>query len=111
MLFPYFSRFPHHLACITANTEIELMKRCTNLRSVEVQWVDSELCDHHEPKTVQRLRKEYRLDGMLEPNMPETLILNGSGDYATGHSVLKELKKWFEAEFREKGRKTKVIMR
>lgn len=111
LLFPYFSRFPHHLPSITANNDIELMKRCGNLRSVSVQWVSSELSDYNGvPKAVDQLRTEYRLDGMLELARLETLTLNGPGTGSASHTALHNLAKWFEAEFKERDRTTQVVL-
>ena len=95
---------------ITTNNDIELMKRCTNLRTVNVQWVNSELCEHGVPKSVERLRKEYRLDGMLSLFNLETLILAGPCELMPGHSSLQQLKEWFHAEFEKEGKKTKVLL-
>ena len=111
LLFPYFSRFPHYLPNITTNNDFGLMKLCTNLRSVEVQWVDSELCGNEGPKPVDQLRNEYRLDGMLDLAKLETLTLDGPGEGSTGHLALQELVGGFENEYEKKGRTTKVILK
>lgn len=86
------------------------MRRCANLRSVEVQWVNSELCNNGEPKSVEQLRRDYRLDGMLDLAKLETLTLDGPGEYATGHAALQDLAKWFEAKYKHRGVKAKVIL-
>lgn len=112
LFFPYFSRYPYYALDSTApNNDIQLMRRCNNLRTVKALFVGSELHDYHTggPKSVQQLRDNYRLDGMLELANLRTLALQCYG-VASDDSGLQAVKKWFEGEFGKRKRPTKVVI-
>ncbi|KAK3718716.1 hypothetical protein LTR37_004935 [Vermiconidia calcicola] len=104
LTFPYFSRFPHHHPAITANNDIELMKKSSNLRKVCLNFVWPELFEHGtSQKSVAQLRAEYRLDGMLELGKLKKLIL-----MAPNTRVVHELAAWFEGEYAARDRMLEV---
>lgn len=108
--FPYFSRYPFHFLPANApNNDVELMRRCNTLRHVKVNFVLSTLYGNPGSlKTVAELRKDYRLDGMLELQNLRTLVLEHPGVDDQGKPLLTPLKKWFEGEFAKKGQVTTV---
>lgn len=90
--FPYFSRFPHAtLPSDEPNGDVLFMRKCANLRSVNTTWMVVELWD----KTVDQLRQEYRLDGMLELDELKELCFHGT-------PLIEPLAKWFKEEFQKK---------
>ncbi|KAK5132861.1 hypothetical protein LTR08_008577 [Meristemomyces frigidus] len=102
LAFPYFSRFPHaSLAPATPNSDIELMLSCRQVEQVSMVWVAQELVaddaatGQQGPKTVERLRKEYRLDRMLGLRKLRTLTLVRRG--AGNSTALDDLAAWFRA--------------
>ena len=112
--FPFFSRFPHRNPSITINKDIELMKTCNNLKTVTTNWNGTELVnflnDIVRPKSVDQLRKEYRLEGMLELPKLESLTLQRFRVEYEAMAALKELAQWFENEYQQRGQMVKVII-
>lgn len=107
LYFPYFSYFPYHLPEITANNDIELARRCANLRTLKVYFSSDNLEDvYGNPETVACLRESYRLDGMLELKNLKYLALHASSCL----TALKNLKVWFEEEYSQRGQATKVAI-
>ncbi|KAK3715590.1 hypothetical protein LTR37_007078 [Vermiconidia calcicola] len=95
--FPYFSRYPHRsLLSSNPNNDIELMRRCKNLRQVQIEFVGSELWQ----KSVLKLRREYRFDRMRNLDALKTLVLKGP----PGHAALVALAAWFRWEYAVQGR-------
>lgn len=103
--FPYFSRFPHYNPSITANNDIELMKKCASLRSVKLTFVQDELLKEDwdrgvvESKSVETLRSQYHLDGMLHLRNLKKLILVAMRCGSNGRAALQELGAWFKDEY------------
>lgn len=106
--FPYFSRFPHAiLPADNPNNDIELMRRCANLRTVTLTFVYQELHDAitDEAKPIAQLRSEYRLDNMLTlGNLTKLVLKGGKGMYGSTLPALQTLGNWFTAEFQAQAR-------
>ena len=105
LLFPYFSRYPHRtLPANSPNNDLQLMKKCQNLRKVEFNFVSTELHDPSTgwPKSIDQLRREYRLHTMLEIfkyGELKTVVLRGPSAGYGGHAVLEELGAWLRWEY------------
>lgn len=101
LYFRYFSFYPFdHLPGNAPNNDIELMRRCEHLREVKVMFDLGMLSDHYgREKSVQQLREDYRLDGMLNLPSLRTLTFIASGGNDVG---LEPLKKWFEDEYKKR---------
>ncbi|KAI7220951.1 hypothetical protein KC333_g2058 [Hortaea werneckii] len=102
--FPYFSRFPHRTyPADHPNSDIELMLKCRNLETVEIQWVSDVLYhgDRH-LKTVEQLRKQFRLDRMLGLANLKQLTVMGCDAYE-GQRLLHDLAGWFRDNLVGKG--------
>lgn len=101
LYFPYFSRYPFHILPSNApNNDIELMRRCEHLREVKIMFAYGTLSTYsgHE-KSVQQLREDYRLDGMLNLPSLRTLTFIATNHM---HAELEPLKAWFEKEYRKR---------
>ena len=106
--FPYFSRFPHQsLPDTTPNSDLQLAKKCSNLRELSINFVRQEVYDYRAPmngtayeplNSAERLRREYRLDGILSLKQLEVLRLEGYCGTDPG-AGLQELVTWFKAKF------------
>lgn len=99
--FPYFSFLPYdRLLADTPHGDIELMKKCSNLREVSIYFSPGQVCDYFAPdKSAQQLRQDYRLDGMLGLEKLETLRFLGW--YGSNpNSGICELARWFEDSFK-----------
>lgn len=109
LIFPSFSVNPYILLpAIALNNDIELMRRCRELRKVQIHWFRGAMDNADGTvKSIDKLRRTYRLDGMLELEKLETLTMTG---YGLHRGALEELKKWFEDEFVQRGRKTSVVL-
>jgi hypothetical protein len=107
--FPFASRFPfHNLPASAPNSDVELMKKCKNLTVVSMTWVRAALTDQSgDEKTVNQLREDFRLDGMLELEELKELNLFHWGR-AADTEVLHELGGWFEAEYKKRGQDVQV---
>ncbi|KAF2764031.1 hypothetical protein EJ03DRAFT_332216 [Teratosphaeria nubilosa] len=107
------------------NNDMELALSCRNLRTLRLTFVDAELCVPFNElffptaKPIEQLRREYRLDGLLELEILEELKLsvvetNFVSDWAggIGWAQATKLAEWFETEFEAQGRKrpVKVIL-
>ncbi|RMY64648.1 hypothetical protein D0863_09662 [Hortaea werneckii] len=104
LLFPYFSRFPHYnYPADHPNSDIELMLKCRNLETVEMEWATDVLYhrDGH-VKTVDQLRKEFRLDRMLGLANLKQLTVMGCDAYE-GQQLLHDLAGWFRDNLVGKG--------
>jgi hypothetical protein len=103
--FPYFSRYPHvSLPSNSPNNDLQLMKKCQNLRRIELNFVLSELYNHSTglPKSLFQLRREYRLHTMLEIfkyGELKTVVLRGPSAGYGGHTALEELGAWLRWEY------------
>lgn len=87
------------------------MKRCGGLTTVKMQWVNEELCDWGGGrKSTDRLRAEYRLDGLLGLTKLKKITFLGPGVGIGGHQALQGLKKWLEDEYAERGQTTTVVL-
>ena len=121
MRFSFFSRFPHkNLPANAFNKDIGLMLSCKNLTIVTTTWVDEDLTyfysmDGYLPKTIERLREQYRLDGMLGLKKLKHLhlglevtdrVYDESG--YIGYKQICALKVWLDGEFAKRGRKVMV---
>jgi hypothetical protein len=100
--FPYFSRFPHrYFDASRTNSDIELMVRCKNLEKASLTWASDELFEYDddngsmEPKSVEVLRRQYRLDRMLACENLTTVLLVG---YRSRAQSLQDLADWLRAE-------------
>lgn len=85
LYFPYFSRYPFYALPVDApNNHIQLMRRCEHLREVKIDFAPGTLQDENgEDKSVDQLRPDYRLDGMLDlPNLKTLTFLATSVLYA-----------------------------
>lgn len=104
LLFPYFSRFPHlYYPADHPNSDIELMLKCRNLETVEIQWVSDVLYQgDRRVKTVDQLRKEFRLDRMLGLANLKQLTVMGCDAYE-GQQLLHDLAGWFRDNLVGKG--------
>ena len=111
--FPYFSRFPHRiLAARSSNNDIDLMRRCANLRSVSLHFVHSELIDYTTglAKSVAQLRAEYRFDCMRNLRNLSKLELEGPSPGTVGHTVTVALAAWFRWEYALHGKALQVTI-
>ncbi|GAB1737228.1 hypothetical protein NU219Hw_g1159t1 [Hortaea werneckii] len=100
LTFPYFSRFPHyHYPADHPNSDIELMLKCRNLETVEIQWVWDALWH---VKTVDQLRNQFRLDRMLGLANLKQLRVTGC-DVVEGQKVLHDLAGWIRDNLVGKG--------
>lgn len=63
---------------------------------------------HGRPKTVDTLRSNYHLDGMLSLESLRTLHVHGS-EYGTGGLALTALAGWLRQEYGILGRRVNVI--
>lgn len=105
--FPYFSRFPHQSLPVTnPNKDMKLMLKCSNLRKVNLLFVNQELVHHPigliRAESVVQLRQEYRLDSMLPLfrwGALKKIILRGPQEGLTGHAALQALAAWFRLEY------------
>ena len=111
LIFPYFSRFPFYLPSIMRNNDIELARRCANLRTLKILFARENLYDDDgSPQTVQQLRTNYRLDGMLGLANLQFLGLQSFSYPAFTDPALRDLKVWFETEFRERSQGVNVVI-
>ncbi|RMX76960.1 hypothetical protein D0869_10251 [Hortaea werneckii] len=96
LLFPYFSRFPHYnYPADHPNSDIELMLKCRNLETVNIQWASDVLYQSDgRVKTVDQLRKEFRLDRMLGLANLKQLTVTGRLTWE-GEKLLHDLAGWF----------------
>lgn len=122
--FPYFSRFPHDsLPAGAPNRDIRLMRMCKNLKTVSLTWIDEELLrsadgGEWEPKPLEQLRKEYRLDLMLglkklkvlkmfvEEERESQKVWYGLGN--AGREQANMVGDWLRQEFKKRGREVEV---
>ncbi|KAI6848355.1 hypothetical protein KC332_g7436 [Hortaea werneckii] len=112
LLFPYFSRFPHwtypedHV-----NSDIELMLKCRNLETVKFTWASETLYQRYGGlKTVDQLRKEFRLDRMLSLTNLKQLTVIGR-DTWEGDKLLRDLADWFRDNLVGNGGKAVEVLR
>ena len=84
-----------------ANNDIQLMRKCKNLRHVEVLFVDQELVQPGtlDTKSVTQLRQEYRLDGLCGLPAVETIRLRGPSGWIAHLDVLRELAMWLKQDY------------
>jgi hypothetical protein len=109
-------RFPRRILsnppAVTAGW-VELMNRCPNLREVRMMWMRAALENKFDGrvKTVDILRQEHHLDGMLALKSLKQLRLKASGLMSRRHRrLLKSLTAWFTAEFEGRGEKVLVTV-
>lgn len=121
--FPFFSRFPHTtLPADAFNEDIMMMRACKNLTSVATSWMDDELTyfdnvDGYQPKSLERIRKEYRLDSILVLKKLKSFHLRSKMtcrvSLALGNEGFKQLvalRKWFVEEFEKRGRAVQITV-
>ena len=89
--FDYFSSFPFRsLHDEAPNNDIELMRRCRNLREITLTW----RWGSASTETVEELRAEYRLDGLLDLKMLkrvtvfDAMVLTTEGRTSLGDMLL-----------------------
>jgi hypothetical protein len=114
--FPFFSRFPHrHLEASVTNSNIDLMRMCSNLKKVEVQFVSQELYQNAPAtwpvveKTIDELRAAYRLDAMRNLPCLEKLVLIGPGPGYFGHAAMLAMATFFRWVYAVQGKVLKVV--
>ncbi|RMY68129.1 hypothetical protein D0863_07321 [Hortaea werneckii] len=113
LLFPYFSRFPHYnYPADHPNSDIEFMLKCRNLETVKFTWASDTLYqrDGESLKTVDQLRKEYRLDRMLGLTNLKQLTVRGR-DTWEDDKLLRELADWFRDNLVGSGGKAVEVLR
>lgn len=112
LYFPYFSRYPFYtLPANAPNNDVQLMRRCANLRKVRLNFAHETLSNNQGAiKSVEDFRRDYRLDGMLDLPSLVTLTLQNSSLDLNGVPLLMPLKVWFESEFSKKGRSVTVTI-
>ncbi|KAI7316730.1 hypothetical protein KC315_g10652 [Hortaea werneckii] len=111
LTFPYFSRFPHWIyPADHPNSDIELMLKCRNLETVKLTWATDVLYHRDRgARTVDRLRKEFRLDRMLGLTNLKQLTLNR--DTWEGERLLRDLADWFRDNLVGSGGKGVEVLR
>lgn len=99
--FPYFSRFPHYLPHITSNQDVNLMRKCRNLKRVSLHFVAATVFRNDGSgmqKMADQLVQEYHLDEMLE--LDELEVLHFSGFCSDESDVgVRGLARWFKEQF------------
>lgn len=87
------------------------MRHYNNVRTVKVLFVGSELHDYQTGgyKSLQHLRDNYHLDGMIDLANLKTMALQGYG-MMHDSSGLQAVKNWFEDEFEKRKRPSKVVI-
>jgi len=120
--FPYPSRLSYlTLDRNTPDNDVELALKCDNLRTLDITFVDEKLVnqcnDLFPPKAIDQLRREYRLDGLLQVKKLERLrlrvrITNFVHSWAgrVGATCQKSLAAWFEAESDKQKRDRPVVV-
>lgn len=106
LYFPYVSFYPFDRLPVNApNNDIQLMRRCEHLREVKIMFAGGTLLDDYgHSKSIEQLRKDYRLDGMMDLPDLQTLTFIASSAL---HAGLGPLKKWLEDEYRKREIKKK----
>lgn len=118
--FPFFSKFPHEsLGPSAFNQDIMLARMCKNLTLLSITWADTEVAYQVQgdmfPHPIEKLRRQYRLDGLFHLKKLELLLLRTKttnwvyelGGHI-GHRQVSALKEWFEDEFEKRGMKLDV---
>ncbi|KAK4556487.1 hypothetical protein LTR86_006631 [Recurvomyces mirabilis] len=103
LTFPFFSRFPHWVVPIhKLNSDVQLMERCQNLKTVSMCWAGVTLFNINTGagKTMDQLRAEYRIDGLLQLKNLETITLVGFGMSASASPQLQALGDWLKSNWR-----------
>ncbi|KAI6830164.1 hypothetical protein KC340_g16960 [Hortaea werneckii] len=92
------------------NSDIELMLKCRNLETVKLTWATDVLYHRDRgARTVDRLRKEFRLDRMLGLTNLKQLTLNR--DTWEGERLLRDLADWFRDNLVGSGGKGVEVLR
>lgn len=103
LAFPYFSRFPYYnLPTTTPNSDIDFMHRCKNLRTVFIDWAWTVLGSVGN-NTLDKMRKNFRLDGILNHITLETLKIRAPSTNRYFYLAF-EMGLWFRQEFHAKER-------
>ncbi|CAK1365484.1 unnamed protein product [Cercospora beticola] len=99
--FPYFSRFPHYLPHITLNQDVNLMRKCQNLKRVSLHFVATTVFRNDGSgmqKMADQLVPEYHLNEMLE--LDELEVLHFSGFCSDESDVgVRGLARWFKEQY------------
>ncbi|KAK3677358.1 hypothetical protein LTR78_002896 [Recurvomyces mirabilis] len=102
LTFPFFSRFPLWVVPIhKPNSNVQLMERCKTLKTVSMGWASVTLFNINTGagKTMDQLRAEYRIDGLLQLKNLETITLVGFGMSASASPQLQALADWLKSNW------------